>query len=191
MPGALGHDGGMKILAMTCFVSCFALPVWADCPAPLDISAQETELFNQARAAKNELAAQPVRQALWKLWATAPDEAAQALLDRGMAARASYDFLGAIEALDKLVAYCPAYAEGYNQRAFVNFLRENYEAALPDLDLALERSPNHVAAMTGKALTLMGMGRQEEAQVILRQAVKLNPWISERGLLSDPPGEKL
>lgn len=181
----------MKQLAMILSATLLALPAWADCPAPLDISAQERTLFDQAQAAKNELAASPIRQALWKLWATAPDEAAQALLDRGMSARASYDFLGAIDALDKLVAYCPDYAEGYNQRAFVNFLREDYEAALPDLDVALELSPNHVAAMSGKALTLMGLGRQDEAQDVLREAVKLNPWIPERGLLTEPLGEEL
>lgn len=157
----------------------------------VDISEQEAALFNQAKAAKNELAAQPIRQALWKLWATAPDDAAQALLDRGMSARGSYDFLGAIEAFDRLVEYCPDYAEGYNQRAFVNFLREDFEPALKDLDLALERSPNHVAALSGKALTLMGLGRADEAQDVLREAIKLNPWIPERGLLTKPLGEEL
>ncbi|MEP5198489.1 MAG: tetratricopeptide repeat protein, partial [Paracoccaceae bacterium] len=134
---------------------------------------------------------QPIRQALWKLWATAPDAAAQALLDRGMSARGSYDFLGAIEAFDRLVEYCPDYAEGYNQRAFVNFLREDFEPALTDLDLALARNPNHVAALSGKALTLMGLGRGDEAQEVLREAIKLNPWIPERGLLTEPLGEEL
>jgi len=92
------------------------------------------------------------------------------------------------DAFDRLIDYCPDYAEGYNQRAFVNFLREDFAAALVDLDLALERRPRHVAAMSGKALTLMGLGRHDEAQEILREAVKLNPWIPEAGLLQ---GEEL
>ena len=169
----------------------FATPLWADCPPSPDITDQEAALFTLAQAAENELAAQPIRQALWQLWATAPDEAAQALLDRGMSARGSYDFLGAMDAFDRLVEYCPDYAEGYNQRAFVNFLREDFEPALTDLDLALARNPNHVAALSGKALTLMGLGRGDEAQDVLREAIKLNPWIPERGLLSEPSGEEL
>ncbi|NNE89597.1 MAG: tetratricopeptide repeat protein [Silicimonas sp.] len=180
----------MKCVAL-CLLPFLATAALADCPASPDIAAQETALLDQARAAENELAAQPIRQALWRLWATAPDEAAQALLDRGMAARSSYDFLGAIRAFDRLVEYCPEYAEGYNQRAFVNFLREDFDAALPDLDRALERSPRHVAALSGKALTLMGLGRADEAQEVLREAVKLNPWIPERGLLTVPLGEEL
>lgn len=181
----------MKLSHLILLLLSCAAPLWANCPAPPDIATQEATLFNQAKAAKNELAAQPIRQALWRLWATAPDDAAQALLDRGMAARGSYDFLAATEAFDRLVEYCPDYAEGYNQRAFVNFLREDFEPALIDLDLALERNPNHVAALSGKALTLMGLGRADEAQEVLRDAVKLNPWIPERGLLTVPLGEEL
>ena len=93
--------------------------------------------------------------------------------------------------LDDLVAYCPDYAEGFNQRAFAAFLAEDYAAALTDLDMALAIMPDHVAALSGKALTLMGLGRHDEAQVVLREALKLNPWLGERALLVDPPGQEL
>jgi len=166
-------------------------PAFADCPPPPDIAAAQADLLKQAQAARTEAEGRQIAGELWKLWAKAPDEPAQALLDRGMEARASYDFLGALEALDKLVDYCPDYAEGYNQRAFVNFLRQDYETALTDLELALERAPRHVAALSGKALTLMGLGRHDEAQLVLRRAVELNPWIPERGMLQKPPGQDL
>lgn len=168
-----------------------AAPAFADCPAPPDISDAANALLEKAQAAPNEMAARGISGQLWELWATAPDQQAQALLDRGMTARASYSFVEALDAFDRLTDYCPDYAEGYNQRAFVNFLRQDFASALVDLDLALERSPRHVAAISGKALTLMGLGRDEEAQVVLREAVDLNPWISERSLLIEPPGEEL
>ena len=168
-----------------------AVPAFADCPAAPDISETANDLLERAQAAPNEMAAQGISGQLWELWATAPDEQAQALLDRGMAARASYNFIEALDAFDRLTEYCPDYAEGYNQRAFVNFLRQDFENALVDLDRALERSPRHVAAISGKALTLMGLGRNDEAQVVLREAVELNPWISERSLLVEQPGQEL
>jgi tetratricopeptide (TPR) repeat protein len=167
------------------------LPAFADCPAPPDISVEEARLLSEIQGVQTEMEARPVSNALWALWAKAPDEAAQALLDRGMSARSSWNFLDAIDAFDRLVEYCPDYAEGYNQRAFVNFLREDYPAALVDLDLALERHPTHVAALSGKALTLMGLGRHDEAQEVLRDALELNPWLPERGLLVKPKGEEL
>ena len=163
----------------------------AACPPPADISKEEKRLLTLAQSADNPADGQEITRELWRLWATAPDEQSQELLDRGMSARSSYDFLAAMDAFDRLTKYCPDYAEGYNQRAFVNFLRENYDVALDDLDLALERNPRHVAALSGKALTLMRLGREDEAQKILRVAVLLNPWIPERGLLKKPKGTDL
>ena len=168
-----------------------ASPALADCPPPPDISQDEARLIAEIRVAPNDYAAQKISNQLWALWAKAPDEAAQALLDRGMAARVGYDFLGAIEAFDRLTAYCPDYAEGYNQRAFVNFLRQDYEAALVDLELAIERSPRHIAAIAGKALTLIGLKRDAEAQRVLREALALNPWLAERRYLTDPDATDL
>jgi len=163
----------------------------AECPAPPDIAEGEAAFFAELQEAENEMQAQDSTRGLWALWTKAPDDAAQTLLDQGMSARRVFDFLGAIEKFDRLVAYCPDYAEGYNQRAFVNFLREDFASALIDLDLALERSPQHVGALSGKALTLMGLGRADEAQEVLKEALALNPWIPERGLLQQTPGEDI
>lgn len=163
----------------------------ADCPPPPNIADELDELLEQIQAAPSEGSAQLISNKLWDLWAKAPNEQAQALLDRGMEARRSWNLLGAIETFDRLVAYCPDYAEGYNQRAFANFLGQNFEAALADLDRAIERSPKHVAAISGKALTLMGLGRNEEAQDVLRAALAMNPWLPERRYLIEIPGKEL
>lgn len=164
---------------------------WAECPAVPDLKDEMDGVLAAIREAPTEMDARTLMNDLWKLYTAAPDEPAQELLDRGMEARGSYDFLGAIDAFDRLVEYCPDYAEGYNQRAFVNFLRQDYAPALEDLERALERRPDHVPALAGKALTLMGLGREDEAQVVLRRALELNPWLPERGLLKKLPGTDL
>ena len=146
-------------------------------------------LIAEARSSEDEAAGRVVSGKMWQLWLQAPDEASQTVLDRGMEMRRSYDFSGAIKEFDALIAYCPEYSEGYNQRAFVHFLRNDYEKALPDLDTALELSPQHVAAQAGRALTLMNMGRLFEARRQMLIAVENNPWLSERALLS--PGAPL
>ena len=168
-----------------------AAPAHAACPPVEDISVRSAELLLQLREAETEQAARAINASLWKLWLKAPDEEAQALLDEGTFLLRVSDFAGAEAALSKLVAYCPDYAEGYNQRAFAAYLQADYDAALADLDLALERSPTHLGALSGKALTLMGMGRTEIAQDVLRQALALNPWLPERRFLIQRPGEKL
>ncbi|WGW05450.1 tetratricopeptide repeat protein [Tropicibacter oceani] len=169
-----------------------APPVLADgCPVAPDHSAELGALLQELKAAPNEMAARGLSNRLWQLWSDAPDEPSQTMLDEGMAARGSYDFARALDRFDRLVGYCPFYAEGYNQRAFIHFLREDYEAALPDLEETLRINPQHVGALAGKALTLLGLGRELEGQKALRAALALNPWLTERGLLKPLPGEEL
>lgn len=85
--------------------------------------------------------------------------------------------------LDALAAYCPAYPEAFNQRAFTRFLRDDYDGALEDLDFVLAMRPYHFGALSGRALSLMRLGRSELAQAALRRAVKVHPFLRERALL--------
>lgn len=174
----------MKILLSLCLIGT---PAFAgSCPAVTDHSQRIAEIVVELGQARGEGEAQVLNRELWEIWTDAPDEIAQSMLDEGMSRRSSYDFMGARNAFDRLVEYCPHYAEGYNQRAFVNFLNSNFDEALIDLDRALDITPNHIAALSGKALTLMGLGRNAEAQVVLRTALEMNPWLHERALLEEP-----
>ncbi len=171
----------MKYALIALFLATPALA--QECPATPDHSTELTELIEAVQVAPDEGAARMLASDFWAIWTDAPDAYAQELLDEGMERRRVFDFNGALKALDALVSYCPDYAEGYNQRAFVNFLRQDFSAALPDLDRAIALSPRHVAALSGRALTLTGLGRKAEAALSLRAALALNPWLSERSLL--------
>lgn len=158
-------------------------PSLAECPIPADRSADLAPLFEAARNAQSEAEARIYSGQMWQIWLDAPDEAAGALLQRGMAAREAYDFIQARNAFDRLVDYCPDWAEGWNQRAFVAFLTEDYASARSDLYRTVELNPDHVGALSGLALTLTALGETDEAQQWLRRALALNPWLSERHLL--------
>ena len=191
---------GMKrafpaLLAPSLVLSSFCLLASAatadTCPANKDIAAAETEIFGQIKlAARGDLVA-PLSDALWQLWTDAPDARAQKLLDDGMRALRLGDYGFAEQTLDALIAYCPDYAEGYNQRAFAEYLQFNYSAAIPLLDRAEALSPRHLGVLTGKALTFVAMGDVQAAQEPLIKAVRLNPWLSERALLLEPLGQEL
>lgn len=169
-----------------------AVPAFAqECPPVSDTAELQAQILAELSVAPTPADAQVLNRQLWSIWTDAPDAAAQALLNEGMARRSSYDFLGSREVLGRLVDYCPDYAEGYNQRAFTNYLARDFEAALVDLDITLDIVPAHLGALSGKALTLMGLERFDEAQEVLRTAVALNPWMSERALLTEPIGTDL
>lgn len=176
----------MKIALILPALFAASLAAADTCPPAPDHAAELGELFDQIRVAPDERAGRLLSDRMWALWTDAPDAKAQGMLDLGMSRREVYDFEGALAIFDGLVNYCPDYAEGYNQRAFIYFLLQDFPKALENLDKALDRAPRHVGALSGKALTLMGLGRNDEAQAVLAEAVRLNPWLPERGLLQTP-----
>ncbi len=175
-----------RLLPLCLALALLPLPAPApasECPDWELDRAREGALIAELQAAPDETAARGLNGALWKLWTQAPDAHAQDLLDSGMARMRMGDMRKAIAAFTALIDYCPDFAEGYNQRAFAHYLRQDFAPALADLDAALARSPRHVGALSGRALTLMGLGRDREALDALRAALALNPWLSERALL--------
>jgi tetratricopeptide (TPR) repeat protein len=179
-------------LVMSCLALIAATGASADgCPVAPDHAAALDGLYAEVQRAPNEMIARTFSSQMWELWLEAPDEPSQMMLDEALRAMRVADYLRAMDRLNTLVSYCPFYAEGYNQRAFVNYLRADYSAALPDLDQAIKLNPRHTGALTGKALTLIALGRDDEAQPILKQAVALNPWLGERALITEPEGDDL
>ncbi|MDR9484895.1 MAG: tetratricopeptide repeat protein [Sediminimonas sp.] len=187
--------GRLSLSAALCLLmgagAALAQEAKGDCPPPPDHGAELQELFDEVQDAPDAATAQRISNQMWELWADAPNAAAQEILDSGMRKRASQNFLGALEEFDRLVAYCPDYAEGYNQRAFIHFILQDYDAALVDLNRTLDLSPDHVAARAGKALTLFGLDRVAEGREVLEAALELNPWLPERHLLDSALGEEL
>lgn len=164
-------------------------PAFAEtCPAATDHSVRLAEIVTELQASRGAGEARVLTDELWSLWTDAPNQRAQVLLDLGMSQRSNFDLIASRDTLDRLVEYCPDYAEAYNQRAFSSYLQQNFAAALVDLDRAIEIVPNHIAAISGRGLTLMGLGRHEEAQQALRHALSLNPWLAERSLVTEPIG---
>ena len=161
------------------------------CPAAPDHRRDIARTLDQVQVAKTASEARRLQDRLWYYWTDAPDDRAQDLLDAGMRAREIQDFASARASLDELVRYCPNFAEGYNQRAFVAFLTLDFEAALVDLERAIELSPNHVAAISGRGLTLLQLGRLKAGYASIRQALELNPWIPERAYLPPDTSQEL
>ena len=176
----------MKLILPLCLM---AAPAFAQtCPQAVDHRAALDGIIAELKLSRGAVEARSLSDQLWAHWTDAPDEKAQRLLDTGMQQRVAADLVRSRTTLDALVDYCPNYAEGYNQRAFSSYLQQDFAAALADLDRALEIMPDHIAAMSGRGLTLMGLGRHAEAQEQLKAAIAMNPWLSERALITEPIG---
>lgn len=149
------------------------------------VSAQkETVLFQNLVNAATENEGRKAEDELWQYWFDqSPTPEIRSYLDQGIERREAYDFEAAEMHLDKVVEAAPEYAEGYNQRAFIRFLREKFELAQSDLEKALELEPRHFGAMSGLFHVLGRQDRHQAAFGFLQQAVTIHPWIRERSAL--------
>lgn len=142
----------------------------------------EAELLQQLAVAEREADGRKIESHLWEYWFNeSPTVDARQLLDKGRERRESYDYEAAEQLFDELVAAEPGYAEAYNQRAFVRFLREDFDGALADLEFTLQKKPWHFGALSGMYHVLRIQNRHGAAFDMLRKAVEIHPWIQERG----------
>lgn len=169
----------------------FAQEAPAVCGNGVDRSAEIFALGRLLQTSPSIETANVIAQQMWEIWMTAPDDQAQDLLDRGMAQRAAGDFSASVETLDALIAYCPDYVEGYSQRGFTNFERGAYEEALADAEAALAIDPIHLGVLNGRALSLLQLGRLEDAQTAYDAFRTVNPWLPPQQFVPEPPGETL
>ena len=176
------------------FLSCiatFALVTMAPSTLLAAGESQREQLFAALKNAKNEAEGRAAENAIWRWWLNqAPTLAVRDAIDLGMERRESYDFEAAEAAFDIAIRDAPTYAEGWSQRAFIRFLRDNIDGSLSDLEKAVELDPDHFGAWSGMYHVLMRMGRTGVAYSALARAVQIHPWLKERGLLPPDPDAK-
>lgn len=141
-------------------------------------------LFDALSNAADIHEGQLAEQEIWAFWAEGPTPEATDLLAQGMSRRTAYDLEQSERLLDELVTTAPDFAEGWNQRAFTRFLRDDLEGSLSDIDETLAREPLHFGALAGQVQIYFRQGRAALAQKALRRALTINPWLRERALLA-------
>jgi tetratricopeptide (TPR) repeat protein len=146
-----------------------------------DISPGEQlrDLYRKLREAPTKESAQPIAQAVERLWLSSGSFTIDLLMSRAMEAIREKDYDRALLLLDQVVAAAPEHAEGWNQRALVHFLRKSYGASMRDLGRVLALDPYHYNALRGLATILSDFGRKEHALAAYRQALQVNPHLDD------------
>ena len=120
-------------------------------------------------------AAARAEAALWEMWHHSGDGAIDALLRDGMASMERRDLAGAEAIFGRVITEAPAFAEGWNKRATVRYLAENYEGSIADCEETLTRNRHHFGALSGAGLCYMALGRHREAAAMFRRALAVHP----------------
>ena len=76
----------------------------------------------------------------------------------------------------------PSDARGYGELGFVNLYRKDHDASLAAFETALNLNPNDTDVMSNMGDALAHCGRSTEAIVLLKKALRLNPFYPDQYL---------
>lgn len=115
-------------------------------------------------------------QKLWKLWfgAAGPQAerellSAERLIENEQLAQAESE-------LNDIITRYPTFAEAWNRRATLHYLRREYEASLSDCHEVVRLEPFHFGAWHGIGLCLLALHRYVEAIGAFRRALEIQPF---------------
>lgn len=132
-------------------------------------------LFGALKAAPDKASAKHVEARIWALWASTPSDTAALLMARVRTAIERKDTALALKLLDAVVQVRPDYVEGWNRRATLHFLSNDYARSLADIRQVLVREPRHFGALTGLGMILRELGDEQRALEAFRRALEVNP----------------
>jgi tetratricopeptide (TPR) repeat protein len=113
--------------------------------------------------------------ALWQMWHRSGEPRLDGLLAEGIEAMERQDLPAAEATFSRLIEEAPAFAEGWNKRATLRYVAQDYEAAIADCRETLARNPNHFGALSGQGLCHLMLGQFREAAELFRRTLAVHP----------------
>jgi len=89
----------------------------------------------------------------------------------------------ALTTFNEIVSRKPDFAEGWNKRATIYFLRGQYEQSLADCDEVFKRNAQHFGALSGAGQIHLQLGNPRRALEFFRRAVEINPNLDGAALM--------
>jgi tetratricopeptide (TPR) repeat protein len=141
-----------------------------------DRAAQLDALFARLKTAAPE--EEPALQIqIWHIWFAydGQDPEVPGLLERGNTAMANDDYAVAEAAFAEVIQRDPSYAEGWNRRATVRYLRGDIRGSIADIDQVLAREPRHFGALSGLGLCRIALGDIAGAIDAYKRVLAIDP----------------
>jgi tetratricopeptide (TPR) repeat protein len=158
-----------------CSIFTFALflilsPLYADQNDPrLD------GLFEELQSTPDPELAHTLEQRIWIVWLRSGDEDIDTLMEQGIAAMGRRNYDAALATFDRIVDRAPDFAEGWNKRATVHYLRGDYAASMRDVQRTLALEPRHFGALSGMGLIFLATGDDAAALRAFEEVLQVHP----------------
>jgi tetratricopeptide (TPR) repeat protein len=136
-------------------------------------------LFGALKAAPDEDSAKHVEARIWALWTQTASDTTALLMLRAKAAMDAKQMDVALKLLDAVVKLKPDYVEGWNRRATLYYMRNDYTHSLEDIQQVLVREPRHFGALAGLGMIMQELGDEKRALDAFRKALAVNPHLEK------------
>jgi tetratricopeptide (TPR) repeat protein len=132
-------------------------------------------LFSELKRETNEKAAERIAQRIWDAWMRSGSASVDLMMQRANDAMQKKNFPAALDFLDQVVVLAPDYSEGWNRRATLHFMMENFQKSMADIERTLELEPRHFGALSGMAQILKNSGHKKLALDAYERALAVYP----------------
>jgi tetratricopeptide (TPR) repeat protein len=144
---------------------------------PADAKAENRldTLFGELKRERNEKAAERIASRIGEEWNHSGSASIDLMMTWSQTAMDSKKFDVALDFLDQVVTMEPAYAEGWNRRATVHFMMQNYAKSMADINHTLQLEPRHFGALSGMGQIMKNTGRNELALQAWQRVLDIYP----------------
>ena len=156
-------------------------PDWAQPPRDLpkverdDPANNLDTLFSALKIAPDEASSKAIEERIWALWLISGSDTCNLLMTRAKVATDAKDYDLALKLLDSIIEIKPDYVEGWNRRATIYYLKDDYAHAIADIGEVLAREPRHFGALSGLGQMLQEIGDDKDALEAYRKALAIDP----------------
>lgn len=132
-------------------------------------------LFLELREARSPGESKDAEVAIVQTWLMSGSDTVDILMTRTIQAMQEERYPVALDLLDSIITLKPDYAEGWNKRATVYFLTDDYQRSLSDIQRVLALEPRHFGALSGLGLIMQNLGDDERALFAFKRALEVHP----------------
>jgi tetratricopeptide (TPR) repeat protein len=145
-------------------------------PQPVLSRAQRLDgLFVDLKKAKSQAVAEGVAGRIWETWTNSESASINLLMLWSQQAMDQRKFPVALDFLDQVIVLKPDYAEGWNRRATLHFMMNNYAKSMADIEKTLQLEPRHFGALAGMGHIFLALERKELALRAYERALDVYP----------------
>ncbi|WP_226904672.1 tetratricopeptide repeat protein [Phyllobacterium calauticae] len=142
-------------------------------------AARLDELFFALKRERNEAKATRIAEQIQAQWQNSGSATVDLMMQWAALAMTEKKYAVALDFLDQVTVMKPDFAEGWNRRATVNFLMNDYGRSMADIQKTLSLEPRHFGALAGLAAILKDTGNKEGALHAFEQVLAVYPMMRE------------